>query len=193
MKIRPTKRARSQAPGKIPGWIPLVLVALFFVLVWVGTRLAVRGYVVWAIDRQGANWDSDGVLIQNTRFSCVPCSIVMLLKDQGVDAGAGEVAWISGTDTKGTSPEGIKTVGNYYGFIVEAKKMGFAELMEKNLPAVVEFTWEGTLHAVFVRPDRKNQYLVVKNPSRGLTFVYENGARQYFGSDTWDVFLFRPE
>ncbi len=193
MKIKSTRRPASRASGKIPGWIPLLLVALFFVLVWVGTRLAVRGYVVWTIDRQGANWDSDGVLVQNTRFSCVPCSIVMLLKDRGVDAGAGEVAWISGTDTKGTSPEGIKTVGNYYGFIVDEKKMGFAELMEKNLPAVVEYTWEGTLHAVYVRPDRKNQYLVVKNPARGLTYVYENGAGQYFGSDTWDVFLFRPE
>jgi predicted double-glycine peptidase len=190
MTPSPTKRHREGAEKRIPAWVPLLLIALFFVLILGGTRLGVRAWVVYRIWEQLDNWNQDGVLIQTTKFSCVPCSIVMLLKDEGIEASAARVAWIAGTDLKGTAPEGIKRAGKYYGFDVRETEMGFEELMEANLPAIVEFWHEGILHAVYVRPDPRNGRLVIKNPSVGLVYTQRSDVQRHFGSDRWDVFLF---
>ena len=41
-----------------------------------------------------------------------------------------------------------------------------------------------------VDPDPDEDYLIVKNPAMGLTYVYKNGVGEYFDSDRWTVFLF---
>lgn len=193
MPLSHARKAHGGTEERIPSWVPLLLVGLFFAVILGGTRLGVRVYVICRIWEQLENWDKDEILIQSTKFSCVPCSIVMLLKDEGIEASAARVAWIAGTDLKGTTPGGIKRVGRYYGFEVRETEMGFDELMEANLPAIVEFRHEGILHAVYVRPDPENGRLIVKNPSVGLVYTQRSDVGRHFGSDWWDVFLFEKE
>jgi len=190
--MSPIKRRYTSSAGekKIPSWVP-VAVILVIVLVIVGiTRYGVRGFAAYNIYISGEERDGDSVLLQKTRYSCVPCSLAMLLEDNNIDTSPAEIAWMSGTDLYGTNPEGIVAVGNAYGFDVEETEMNFDELMDADKPAILYFTWSGSLHAVYVKPDRRNDYLIVKNPAMGLTRVYKNGVWDYFGSDRWTVFLF---
>jgi len=190
--MTPIKRRYTPSAGekKIPSWVPIAII-LFIFLVIVGiTRYGVRGFAAYNIYARGEERDRENVLLQKTRYSCVPCSLVMLLEDQNIDVSAAEIAWISGTDLYGTNPEGIVAVGNAYGFDVVEAEMNFDELMDANKPAILYFNWSGNLHAVYVKPDRRNNYLIVKNPAMGLTRVYKNGVWEYFGSDRWNVYLF---
>ena len=190
--MSPIKRRYIQSAGekKIPSWVPIVIVIAVFALIMAGVRYGVRGYTVLLISASGELIDDDGINIQQTRYSCVPCSLATLLRDQKIDASVAELAWISGTDLNGTNPEGIIVVGEAYGFNVTETEMGFDELMDADVPAIVYFTWDGSLHAVYVDPDPDEDYLIVKNPAMGLTYVYKNGVGEYFDSDRWTVFLF---
>jgi len=190
--MTPIKRRYLPPSGekKISSWVPILIIVGIFLVIMVGTRYGVRGYAYFQIAALGEGIDEDGINIQQTRFSCVPCSIATLLRDEGIAASVAQLAWMSGTDLDGTNPEGIVAVGETYGFEVTETEMGFDELKEANLPALVFFTWEGSLHAVYVKPESRREYLTVKNPAMGLTMVYKNGVQEYFGSDWWTVFLF---
>jgi len=182
-----SRRSKSE---RIPTWVPLLIIAIFFALIWVGTRYGVRLWAVVKIWSQVESVNEDGVLIQEDTFSCVPCSMSMLMEDEGVEASPAELAWIAGTDLNGTTPEGTLRAAEKYGFTVTETEMGFDELMEANFPALVEFTYRGNLHVVYARPDPDNHRLVIRNPSEGLAYVYRNGVSEYFSTDRWTVYLF---
>jgi hypothetical protein len=176
---------------KIPTWVPILLILLFFGLIWAATRYSVRGAAIYQIWRQGESWDEENVILQTTQFSCGPCAVAMLLKDDGFDdISVAKIAWISGTDLKGTNPEGIIAAGEFYGYTVREEHLDFDGLIRENKPAILYFTDRGILHAVYVRPDPLNDRLIVKNSVLGLTFVYENGVTEYFNTDEWDVYIF---
>ena len=187
-KLKISRRVRREK--KISPWVPLGLIVIFGLVVWGGMRFGQRAMAVYDIWRKPMVWDADGILMQNTKWSCVPCSIVMILDDEGIESTTAEIAWISGTDLTGTASEGIIMAGNYYGFDVIETKMGFDELMDADTPAIVFFPWENYLHAVYVRPDRENNWLEVKNPAMGLYYTNKELVMNHFGSDYWDVFLF---
>jgi len=174
---------------KIPSWVPILIILIFLGLVFVVARLGVRGYVVWQINNAGESWDDEGIVLQVDRWACVPCSFAMFLKEEGVEEPIAKMAWIAATDLDGTSSEGLERLAGYYGYTIREERMGFRGLMDEGLPAIVFYEDNGILHAVYVRPDSQERRLVVKNSVLGLTYVYENGVMEYFGSNDWDVFL----
>jgi len=170
-------------------WVPILIVLVFLGLVFVVARLGMRGYVIWQIWNAGESWDDEGIVLQVDRWACVPSSFAMFLREKDVEDSIAKLAWIAATDLEGTSSEGLERLAGYYGYSIRERRMGFRGMMEEGFPAIVFFDDGENLHAVYVRPDREAHRLVVKNSVLGLSYVYENGVIEYFGSDEWDVFL----
>ncbi|HEX9745455.1 MAG TPA: cysteine peptidase family C39 domain-containing protein [bacterium] len=187
-KLKPTS-FKIKSVKNIHPIVPIIILAIFGLLIYGGARFGIRAWAVYHIWDKPMNWDDDGVLIQATKYACVPTCIVMFLKDQGIETTVAEIAWISSTDNTGTSSEGIQTAANYYGFSVSKKHMNYEELMDENLPALVFFTWEDFLHAVYVIPNPEDGTLVIKNPAMGYHVINEELVMNYFGIDHWDCFL----
>jgi predicted double-glycine peptidase len=189
-KITFDKYGRIKKIFGLPAWANLLIFSVAFAGVYYATRTWLRVYAVNQVLIQDDKWSKDGVLMQTTRFTCVPASIVMLLKDQGIDSDTYEIVTLTKTNTEGTDPAEILAVGKHFGFSVITERMDFNRFMKRNLPAVVTFTWQNEFHAVYVRPDKEHNVLDVKDPSMGRLYFKEDQVKDYFGSDEWDCYLF---
>jgi ABC-type bacteriocin/lantibiotic exporter with double-glycine peptidase domain len=163
---------------------------IVFAGIFLLTRYWLRFYAVNTVLLQNENWNDDGVLMQSNRFTCVPASLVMLLKDSGASTTMLQITEMSGTNTEGTNPDDIIGIGSRFGFDVKKQMLDVDGLLNANLPAIVTFTWENSLHAVYVKPDQDEGWLVVKDPSMGLLHVNNQNALEYFGSAKVDAYLF---
>jgi hypothetical protein len=162
----------------IIGWLLAIAVfaAIFFL-----TRAWLRMYAVDQTLLQADRWNKDGVLMQGTKYTCVPASLVMLLKEQGISTDTYEMTERSGTNTEGTECGNIPKIGEHYGFKVTQKKLNYDNFMSTNLPAIVTFTWHDMFHAAYARVDKEKGYIVVKDPSVGLSTLDKKNWRKYFG------------
>ena len=184
------KHGRARKILGLPPFLAFLLAVLVFAGILLLTRYWLRFYAVNTVLLQNENWNDDGVLMQSNRFTCVPASLVMLLKDSGIRTTMLEITEMSGTNTEGTDPDDIIGIGRHFGFDVRKQMLDVDGLMRADLPAIVTFTWENSLHAVYVKPDHRNGWLIVKDPSMGLLHVNNENALEYFGSDKVDAYLF---
>ncbi len=176
---------------KISTWVPILLLILFFGLIVVATRYSVRLSAIFQIWGQGVTWDEEDVLHQTILFSSGPCAVAMLLREEGREnISVAKIAWIAGTDLDGTTPEGLITVGKYYGYSVHDEWMSYDDLIDENCSGVMFYEDENVLHMAYVRPDEDNNRIIVKDSVLGLTYVRRNQFRGYFYPDTWQVYLF---
>jgi hypothetical protein len=184
------KHGRVRKVFGLPPFFGFLLVVAVFAGIFAVTRYWLRFYAVNVVLLQDENWNDDGVLMQSNKFTCVPASVVMLLKEAGARTDTLAITEMCGTNTEGTNPDDIIAIGEHFGFDVRKENLDVGGLMDENLPAVVTFTWQDTLHAVYVKPDRRKGRLVVKDPSMGLLYVNGENAREYFGTDKVDAYIF---
>jgi hypothetical protein len=184
------KRGRFKRSLKLHPLLVALIVLAVFVSVYFLSRESLR---VWAFNRvmyQTDQWDKDGVLMQGTTFTCVPASVVMLLRDQGIFSSTLDVMGMCDTNTEGTDPASIPAIGENFGFTVTKRTLGFDDLMALNLPVVAMLTYRDMYHAVYVKPDQEKGWLDVKDPSMGRLYIAKNQAEEYFGSDKWECYVF---
>jgi len=176
--------------GRLPQWAVWSIAAALFALAWLGVSVWARAAALRDLAQHTDHWNPDGILQQETNYTCVPASIVMLLKDHGVDTTTLEVATISGTDVRGTSGGGIVETGRHFGFNVSHEFLDFDEFLSRGRPAVVVFRYNGIRHAAYVWPILSLGLIEVKDPVQGLLHFQKDGASEYFGRDRWDCYLF---
>ncbi len=190
MKLIDNSLKSFRVAGRLPQWMVWgIAVALFFVA-WSGVGIWARWSAMRELSAHTDKWSEDGVLEQETSYSCVPVSIVMLLRVAGISSTTFEVAKIAGTDIHGTAAGGIIRAGRHFGFDVERRIIGFDEFIEEGKPAIVEFRYRGIRHAALVTPVPDVGAIDVKDPVQGHLMFWKEGADDYFGSDRWVCFLF---
>ncbi len=193
MKLIDNSLKSFQVKGKLPQWAVWCIALALFGLAWLSVDVWARAAAMNDLAQYTDRWNPDGTLQQETNYTCVPASIVMLLKDQGVQTTTYEVATIAGTDIRGTSGSGIIKAGEKYGFEVLNKRMDFDEFFAGNLPAIVIFRYSGIRHAAYIKAMPEFGLIEVKDPIQGLLHFYKDGAADYFGGETWNCYLFsRP-
>lgn len=187
-------RANLHRTKDLPRWAPLAAVVIFFGLVWLIGWFVFRVIPIVLIMSRDFTFDKDRVMEQKSDFSCAACSIYMLLDDEGIEADIPAIAWIAHTGFAGTKTEGIMRAGRAYGFNTEhIVNADFDDLMNANVPAIVLYFEQGFPHAVYVRPDQTMEYLIVKNPGRGLVYTNRRNFAYHFGADEVEVVLFKRE
>jgi len=176
--------------GRLPQWAIWSFAAVLFCLAWYIVAIWARHAALAELSKYTDTWDDAGILEQETNYTCVPASMVMLLKDQGIDTTTYDAAVATGTDIRGTGGSGIIRAGKQFGFTVEHVHIGFYEFKDRGLPGIVIFRSKGIRHAAYVLPLTDVGYIQVKDPVQGLLHFGKGGADEYFEKSTWDVFLF---
>ncbi|HDS30527.1 MAG TPA: hypothetical protein ENN67_05720 [Firmicutes bacterium] len=191
MKLIDNSLPSFRVPGRLPQWLVWSIAICLFIASWIGVDIWARKTAMDDLAKHTDRWDEFGILQQETSYTCVPASIVMLLKSQGIDTTTYEVAKIAGTDIRGTGSSGIIRAGRHFGFSVNTRRMNFHEFYGAGLPAIIEFRHEGINHAAFVRPVSDVRMIEVTDPIQGLLYFKKKNADEYFGSEKWRCFLFR--
>ena len=184
------KKGRLKRVAVTPAIVVLILMAVIFAGVFFLTRKSLRFYAINKVLFQQDQWNKDGVLMQETRFTCVPASLVMLLKDKGITTDTFDITQLAGTNTEGTDCSVIPSIGEHFGFHVREETIGYDAIMAENLPSILTFTWQNMFHAVYAKPDKEHGWLEVKDPSVGLSTIDKKNWKEYFGTDEVDCFLF---
>lgn len=190
MKLIDNKLQSFQVAGRIPQWIAWLIAGLLFVLAWFGVGYWARTFALNEISLTEDEWTSDGILVQETSYTCVPSSIVMLLSGRGVETNTLEVATLAGTDFFGTGSGGIFKAGRYFGFSVERKYISFNELFDLDSEVLVLFRRNGERHAATIKPVRELGVVDVRDPVQGRLYFTEEDANNYFGSEKWECYIF---
>ncbi len=193
MKLIDNSLKSFYVKGKLPQWAIWMIGVALFAAAWFGVAVWARASALNALSKHIDNWDDSGILEQETSYTCVPASIVMLLKDHGIDTTTYEIAVISGTDTRGTGGNGIIKTGEHFRFNVTHEHLAFDEFFERGLPAIVIFRYKGIRHAAYVSPMPDVGYIEVKDSIQGLLHFKKEGADDYFGGEKWDVYLFERD
>ncbi|HEX9744690.1 MAG TPA: cysteine peptidase family C39 domain-containing protein [bacterium] len=192
MKLIDNDLKSFSVKGTLPQWAYWVIAAVFFAIAWTGVNMWARAFAMDQLSRLPDNWISEDILIQDTNYSCVPASMVMLLKSRGINTSTYEVARVSGTSFFGTGADGIIRGGRYFGFRVEKKKLGFEDVIAMDDELLVIFRYEGILHAAAVEPHRDFNTVYVRDSVEGLLVYDKEQAEDYFGSDKWTCYTFSP-
>ena len=190
MKLIDNNLKSFQVTGRLPQWAIWLIAVALFGLTWLGVGVWARAAAMRDLATHTDHWDDSGILQQETNYTCVPASIVMLLKDAGIDSTTYEAATVAGTDIRGTDGGGIIQAGEHFGFDVIHERMDFDEFMARGLPAIVILKYNGIPHAAYVLPIEEMGAVEVKDPIQGLLHFYKDGADEYFGMERWDVYLF---
>ena len=189
--------------------IVLCLVALFlFGVVWgVPGRslsspfliaLAAIAILVVAIEASGRLWwrfgspetwgrtaDSRGLLRQSSGVTCSPSAAVMLLRQHDIQAGEGEMAYLSGTTLLGTDATGIaraidaKTAPD--GMHAEVSQSTYEEALRRSAPFLAHVQGRYFGHAVVVVGMQPDQVTLL-DPADGQAHTI---SRDEF-EDQWD-------
>jgi ABC-type bacteriocin/lantibiotic exporter with double-glycine peptidase domain len=167
----------------------LIGIVLFWIA-WTGVAIWARQAALEQLKGMKDNWVADGTLQQGTNFTCVPTSIVMLLKDENINTTTYDVAVVSDTDIRGTDGSGIVKAAEYFGFHTKKSKLTFEQFMDSNLPGILIFRRHGTRHAAYILPNVDPNMIQVKDPVDGLLFFSKAEAEDWFGSNEWEVYLF---
>ena len=162
--------------GKTKQWqFWLILALLLFVVYWLTSYTA--RYLALNDPRLEVDVvDRDGVILQTTGYSCGPASLTMLLRDKGFDVTQLMMAEAAYTGIFGTNSAAMPRVGDKYGFDVEIEYLSFNEIIDKNLPMILE----EEEHVVYIVPDLASRILHVKDPQSGLFIMAEDDFYKYF-------------
>jgi hypothetical protein len=186
-----TRRYSSfKIAGKLPQWAYWIIALAVFAVGWFGVGLWARHIAIRDLSASNDVWSPDGVLVEETDYTCVPASIVMLLKDYGYVTTTYKVALTAGTDIFGTSGSGIIKVAHEYGFSVKRTKMGFDEFLAQYSPGIIEFRVKGGKHAAYIMPITGSDQMKMMDPVDGLMFLSKSDAESHFNSTSWDTYLF---
>lgn len=120
--------------------------------------------------------DHNDVILQQTQYACGPASLAMLLRDHEMDVTVYEMAKAAHTGVFGTWSQSIPRAGRQYGFKVEMKMLTFDEIIDTNLPMIIE----EQEHVVYAVPDLASRLLHVKDPSEGLSILSKEAFYLYF-------------
>jgi len=191
MKLIDNNLRSFYVKGKLPQWAIWLFAAVLFCIAWYLVSVCARAAALAELKKHTDHWDDSGILNQETSYTCVPASMTMLMKDQGIDTTTYDMAVATGTDIRGTDGGGIVRGGREYGFEVEHIKLGFDEFMERDLPGIVIFSYKKIRHAAYILPMRDVGYIQVKDSIQGLLHFEKDGANDYFESEEWDVYLFK--
>ncbi|MFH1676659.1 MAG: cysteine peptidase family C39 domain-containing protein, partial [bacterium] len=176
MSLIDNKLKSFRVAGNIPQWLVWIIAVCLFGIVWTAVGMWARSTALRDLKLTPDRWDENGVLMQETNYTCVPVSIVMLLREYGVETNTYDVALVAGTDIFGTSGAGIIRAGRHFGFDVTDKKMTFMEFTENGESGIIQFRSNKIKHAAFIKPVSGSQMIEVKDPSQGLLFFDKDGA-----------------
>jgi hypothetical protein len=190
VKIVNNKLKSFQIVGVLPQWAYWLIGGFLFWIAWTGVAIWARQSALNQLKDMRDNWVEDGTLQQSTDFSCVPTSIVMLLKDENINTTVYDVALVSDTDVRGTDGAGIVKAAEYFGFHTKKSRLTFEQFMGSNLPGILIFRRHGDKHAAYILPNVDPNTLEVKDPVDGLLYFTKAEAEDWFGSKEWEVYLF---
>ena len=152
MKLIDNSLPSFRVTGKLPQWAYWSIAAVFFALSWFGVNGWARAYALHDLSNRVDEWSDEGVLIQETNYTCVPSSLVMLLKNREINITTLDATRVAGTSFFGTDGSGIIKAGKHYGFDVHNRKIGAEELLSLNEEVIVIFRYKGIMHAAAVAP-----------------------------------------
>ncbi len=153
-----------------------------FAVVWFGWGAVSRSIAlrnIPSVDFIGEN----GLIEQDTSYTCVPAALTMFLRDKGIDTTQYEVAVLAGTDLSGTDDRGIRRAMRHFGFETAIKRMDFDEIYDYGEPLVMEERFSGILHVSYIRPGH-NPFLKaveILDPIDGYLVFTGNGFYEYYG------------
>lgn len=134
--------------------------------------------------------DINGVIIQTNEYACAPASLTMLMRDNGIDATQYDMAKAAYTGILGTWSRSIAVAGREYGFDVEVARLDFDQIIDKNLPMIIE----EDEHVVYAVPDLAGRFLHVKDPSMGFALLDKVSFYEYFKpSEKKKCFIFKKK
>ncbi|MFH1515541.1 MAG: cysteine peptidase family C39 domain-containing protein [bacterium] len=162
--------------GKTKQWQFWVILAILLVLVFWLTSYAARYLALNDPRLQVDVVDRDGVILQTTGYSCGPASLTMLMRDKGLDVTQLEMAKVAYTGIFGTQSSAMPRVGDKYGFDVDTKYLNFDEIIDMNVPMILE----EEEHVVYIVPDLASRILYVKDPQSGLFIMAKDDFYTYF-------------
>ena len=190
MRLLDNNLKSFQVVGKLPQWAYWVVGGILFYAAWTGVGIWARWSALNQLRDSKDSWTSDGILEQATDFTCVPSSIVMLLRDEGINTTTYEVAIVADTDIRGTDGSGIVKAAGHFGFHTRKSKLTFDQFMSSNLPGILIFRRHGTKHAAYILPSVDPGLMMAKDPVDGILYFSKDDANEWFGSDMWEVYLF---
>jgi hypothetical protein len=190
MKLIDNSLKSFQVKGRLPQWAYWLIGVIVFASGWYGVGRWARWVALNDLASNQDHWSADGVLEQDTDYTCVPASIVMLLKDKGIDTTTYDVAVVAGTDIFGTDGSGIIEAARHFGLHARREMMTFDDFMSAGLPGILEFRYKGTKHAAYILPVPQLDMMQMKDPVDGLLYFDKPTAAEHFGSDRWEVYLF---
>ncbi len=136
--------------GNHKRWQVAIAAALLFLAGWFGWSGVSRALALRNIPAFDTI-DQDGVILQDTSYTCAPAALAMFFHDAGVNTSQREIAIIAGTDLSGTSDRGIRKAAEYFGYTLTIKKMDFQEIYNYAQPLILEERHGGILHVSYIR------------------------------------------
>lgn len=191
MKLIDNNLRSFYVKGKLPQWASWLIGIALFSLAWFAVSVWARHAALVDLAKYTDNWTPDGILQQETNYSCVPAALVMLLDDEGIDTTTLDVAGFAGTDIRGTSGGGVIKVGDRFGFDVIHQRMTFDKFLSQDLPAIIIFKYNGIRHAAYITRLTDLNLIRVKDSIQGLLIFQKDEADDYFEAENWDLYLFR--
>lgn len=162
--------------GKTKQWQLWIMLAFLLLFVFWLTSYTAR-YIAWNDPRLKVDVvDSNGVILQTTGYSCGPASLTMLMQDKGINVTQLEMVKAAYTGIFGTQSSAMPRVGAKYGFDVETKYLNFDEIIDMNVPMILE----EEVHVVYIVPDLASRILHVKDPQSGLFIMTKDSFYNYF-------------
>jgi predicted double-glycine peptidase len=127
-----------------------------------------------------------GVTIQSSGFSCVPCSLATVLRRWGLDYTEGEIAYAVRSSFRGTSrprvPGAVRKLGASKKLQAKVIRTTWEELRKFDVPCLFSTVWLGVNHCTaIIGLDDEN--VVAGEPQMGLVRI---GTERFHKDWKWD-------
>lgn len=123
--------------------------------------------------------DDGYMTIVSTSYTCGPAALVTILRYYGVYTTESEIAKLAGTDSSGTSFEGLQKAGLAKGFIFDGAKVPLAQL---KVDYLVMISVNGRNHFELIR-NINSTHVVLFDPNlRIITLTLEKFGKLYTGN-----------
>ena len=164
----------------IPRWKVALAAVSLFLLGWYGWE-SISRYLALQYIPETDFPDKNGIISQDTTFTCVPAAMAMFFLDEEIETTQYEIARLAGTNMSGTSDRGIRKAAKYFGYKVAIRDLSYGEIMRYARPLIIKERHEGTLHVTYVRPKTALGAMELLDPIDGYLVVRERGFYEYFG------------